>query len=364
MRGTVIKRGNKWQAMWYTHRTIDGKRERKTKSGFHTKKEAERFLRQQIEDVESTIYTKTTRCTVGAYLLNWLEEYSRNLEQNTINGYRNNIENHIIPVIGLIFLDKLTPSDIDKVFEKMNNQGLSGTTQKYVYAVLRKAFNHAVKRRTIPCNVMTYVDVPKKSRFVPNVLNQEQLQILNLHLKETDIYIPILICMTLGLRRGEMLGLRWSDIDFQAKIIHIQRSVTPSKNGYVISETKTNTSNRFLQLPDVLITELQKLSNKQKEFNLFKEDGYINIDSTGEIISAGVLQKKFKKALADCSLPDIRIHDLRHSFATLMLGNNVPMKITSQMLGHSSIGITSDIYTHVLTDMQKNATNILSDIFK
>ena len=95
MRGTVIKRGNTWQAMWYTHRTIDGKRERKTKSGFHTKKEAERFLRQQIEDVESTIYTKTTRCTVGAYLLNWLEEYSRNLEQNTINGYRNNIENHI-----------------------------------------------------------------------------------------------------------------------------------------------------------------------------------------------------------------------------------------------------------------------------
>jgi len=77
-----------------------------------------------------------------------------------------------------------------------------------------------------------------------------------------------------------------------------------------------------------------------------------------------MLQKKFKKALADCSLPDIRIHDLRHSFATLMLGNNVPMKITSQMLGHSSIGITSDIYTHVLTDMQKNATNVLSDIFK
>ena len=211
---------------------------------------------------------------------------------------------------------------------------------------------------------MSYVDVPKKSRFVPNVLNQEQLQTLNQYLKETDIHIPILLCMTLGLRRGEMLGLRWSDISFQTNTIHIQRSVTPSKNGYIISETKTDTSNRLLRLPDVLITELYNLRSKQIESGLFSDNGYINIDSNGEIISASMLQKKFKKALADCSLPDIRLHDLRHSFATLMLCNNVPMKITSQMLGHSSIGITSDIYTHVLTDMQKHAVSVLSNVFK
>ena len=125
-----------------------------------------------------------------------------------------------------------------------------------------------------------------------------------------------------------------------------------------------NCTRRFLQLPEVLITELCNLRSKQIESGLFNDNGYINIDSNGEIISASMLQKKFKKALVDCNLPDIRLHDLRHSFATLMLCNNVPMKITSKMLGHSNIGITSDIYTHVLTDMQKHAVSVLSDVFK
>lgn len=364
MRGTVLKRVNKWYCYYYTHRIINGKYERKSKGGFNTKKDAENYLRQKIDEVERTVYTDSRRCTVGAYLTQWLEDYSKNLAQNTINGYRVNIEKHINTVIGDIFLDKLQPSDIDLIFKKMDNQNLSGTTQKYVYAVLRKAFKYAVKRRIIQVNVMDYVDCPTKEKFKPTALNQAQMQTLQQHLKDTDIYIPIILCMSLGLRRGEMLGIRWNDIDFENKTVHIQRSLTPNKNGYVCSNTKTDNSNRVLTLPDFLYNNLLKLRDEQQKDNMYAFDGYINLNEHGDVISASILQKKFKKALNDCKLPDIRIHDLRHSWATLMLQNSIPAKITSEMLGHSGIGITLDIYTHVLTDMQTPAIDVVSNVFK
>ena len=364
MRGTVVKRGTKWQAMWYTHHKIDGKPERKTKSGFLTKREAERFLRQKLDEVESTMYTDSEHCTLGAYLLKWLDEHSRNIEYNTIRGYRINIEKHINPVIGSVPLHKLSPSDVDKLLDDMDEKGLSKTTQKYAYLVLNNALNHAVKRRIIPYNVVTCVDKPKKETYVPTILDQEQMQTLKNHLYNTDIFIPIFLCMSLGLRRGEMLGVKWSDINFNSKVIHIQRSLTPNKKGYICSDTKNDSSNRFLQIPDVLYSELCKLRDEQIETGLFSEDGYINLNANGEVISASMLQKEFKKALTDCKLPSVRLHDLRHSFATLMLTKDVPLKVTSQILGHSSIGTTADVYTRVQIHTQTQATDVVSDVFK
>ncbi len=364
MRGTILKRGNKWYCYYYTHRIIDGKQERKSKGGFNTKKDAESYLRQKIDEVEKSVYTDSRRCTVSAFLNHWLDQYSSNLADNTVRGYRVNIENHINPVIGAVYLDKLQPNDIDLIFQKMTAQDLSGTTQVYVYAVLRKAFNYAVKRRIVPFNIMNFVDSPKKERYKPTVLNKEQLQTLQQFFNGSVYYLPIMFCMSLGLRRGEMLGLKWCDVDFGNKTIHVQRSVTPTKGGYICSNTKTDKSNRRLSIPVFLCNELQKTCKSQKDAEIYTHDGFINITDSGELISASVLQKEFKKALKQCSLPNIRIHDLRHSWATLMLSNDVPTKITSEMLGHSGIGITLDIYTHVLTDMQTHAIDVVSNVFE
>lgn len=364
MRGTVLKRGNKWYCYYYTHRIIDGKHERKSKGGFVTKKEAESYLRQMIDDVEKTVYTDSKRNTVAAFLNYWLEECSCNLAPNTVRGYRVNVENHIVPVVGEIYLDKLQPKDIDVIFQKMSLQNLSGTTQLYVYAVLRKALNYAVKRRLIPVNIMNYVDSPKKDRYKPTVLSKEQLQTLQHYFYGTLYYLPIMFCMSLGLRRGEMLGIKWCDIDFNNKTIHIQRSVTPIKGGIDASKTKTDKSNRFLVIPDFLFLELKNRYDSLQAVDSEAENLYINVTEDNNVISASILQKAFKKALKECSLPDIRIHDLRHSWATLMLSNNVPTKVASEMLGHSGIGITLDIYTHVLTEMQTHAIDVVSDVFK
>ena len=274
------------------------------------------------------------------------------------------LEKHINPVIGSVYLDKLTDTDIDKVFKKMHEDGYGSTTQKYVYAVLRKALNNAVRRKIIPYNVVEMVESPKKEKYHPTIIPRERLHHFKKCLEETDVYMPIYLCLGLGLRRGEMLGLRWSDICFETGIMLVQRSATPAKGGYRIDDTKTDSSRCLLLLPQSIIHDLQKHREQQIKDNLYKVDGYVNINCKGDIISASVLNKKFKKFLTDNDFQDMRIHDMRHSYATLMLGKSVSMKVTSQILGHSSVSITSDLYSHMLIGMQKQAVNVINDMFK
>ena len=266
-------------------------------------------------------------------------------------------------MIGSVYLDKLTDTDIDKVFKKMHEDGYGSTTQKYVYAVLRKALNNAVRRKIIPYNVVEMVESPKKEKYHPTIIPRERLHHFKKCLEETDVYMPIYLCLGLGLRRGEMLGLRWSDICFETGIMLVQRSATPAKGGYRIDDTKSDSSRRMLLLPQSIIHNLQKHREQQIKDNLYKADGYVNINIKGDIISASVLNKKFKKFLVDNNFHDMRIHDLRHSYATLMLEKGLQMKVTSQILGHSSVGITSDIYSHMQIGMQGRAVEIVDDVF-
>ena len=162
MRGSVIKRGNTYMAYYYTGEKINGDYVRKTKSGFKTKKEAQKFLRLVIDDIESGINIQGADVLLKRFLTDWLDEYSKIacLAENTYRGYHTNIVNHVIPVIGDIKLNSLKPEHIDKLLLILTYKGLSATTQRYVIAVLKKALNWAVKRRIISYNVIDYVDIP------------------------------------------------------------------------------------------------------------------------------------------------------------------------------------------------------------
>lgn len=370
MRGSVIKRGNTYMAYYYTGEKINGEYVRKTKSGFKTKKEAQKFLRLVIDDIEAGINIQGADVLLKRFLTDWLDEYSKIacLAENTYRGYHTNIVNHVIPVIGDIKLNSLKPEHIDKLLLILTDKGLSATTQRYVIAVLKKALNWAVKRRIISYNVIDYVDIPKPEKFNPTVLNEEQLQVLLNYCRDNPLLTPISLILLTGLRRGEALGLKWSDFDFENKILHVQRTATPAKGGYHFSDCKTEDSNRFISFPDILIDILNDWKVFQSDFNLlidnFNPDGYVFCNYTGNIISCSSILRYFKKALQDCNLPDIRIHDLRHSYATLLLSKNISPKVASGMLGHSDSRTTLDIYSHLLTDMQKPVINALNDTFK
>lgn len=357
-------------AYYYTHEKYDGKYVRKSKSGFKSKKEAEKFLREIIGNIESGLMVKGSDVLLKDFLFEWLADYSKIsvLAENTYRGYLTNIKNHINPVIGNIKLNSLKPEHIDKLLLSMSNKGLSVTTQRYVIAVLRKSLNWAVKRRILSYNAVSYIDIPKAEKYKPTVLDEKQLKILlDYCYNEPKLTVVSLIAL-LGLRRGEALGLKWSDFDFENKKVHIQRTATPLQGGYHFSDCKTDDSNRWLSLPDIAVIIIERWKIYQTDLCCSVDnsncDNFVFCNYTGKIISCSTIRRYFNKALNDCNLPHIRIHDLRHSYATLLLSKNIAPKVTSAMLGHSDTRTTLDIYSHLLTDMQKPVTNAIDDVFK
>lgn len=297
--------------------------------------------------------------SVSEYLRYWLNSYcEKRLARNTIVGYKNNIERHIIPHIGDKLLFDLQPMDIEKMYSDLELEGLCGTSVLYIHAVLRKALNTAVKRRMLECNVLDYVDAPRKSKFIASVLSCEDvLKLLNV-CKGTEVYIPVLLAVTLGLRRGEVLGLKWSDVNYAAKMLSISRSATCYKGEFVLSETKTKNSNRTLLMCDFVVCALKAWQAIQCQNSI----GLVVTHFSGALLSSTVLNNMYHAALKAAKLPPIRFHDLRHTNATIMLQQNIPAKIVSSMLGHSSVGITLDLYSHVLTEMQRPAVFAMQNI--
>lgn len=186
----------------------------------------------------------------------------------------------------------------------------------------------------------------------------------------TDMELPIALGVGLGLRRGEILGLRWDDIDFESETLTVSNNLVQTSNGSISKEPKSETSNRTIDLPDSLTVLLRKHKKIQAENKLllgpsYDNSGFVCCKADGTPYTPGYCSKKFKKFLEDNNLPHIRLHDLRHSNATLMLKYGVQPKVASSRLGHSSIAITLDLYSHVLPEMQREVANqIDSGIFQ
>lgn len=301
-----------------------------------------------------------TNQTVGQYLEQWLKFYcAGRLAPNTIRGYRVNIYHHIIPNIGNVRLCDLSPEMIDALYHKLRCTGLSATTIIYVHAVLRKALNTAMKRRMITENVINYVDPPRREKYEAALIDAKAMQRLLNGCCHTAFYMPILFALSLGLRRGELLGIMWQDINFAEHSIKICRSATYVNGTLELSTPKTASSVRTLLIPDALFDALirwKTIQPQPSDLNL------VCTDYEGKRLTSNQLQRAFKRILTESGLPNVRLHDLRHSYATLMLKNNVQSKIVCEILGHSSIDVTLDIYSHVLTDMQKPAADTINSV--
>lgn len=300
--------------------------------------------------------------TLGEYLEKWLSFYcASRLAPNTIRGYKVNIKNHIIPYIGDEKLCELSPDMIDDLYYRLRCEGLSATSVLYVHSVLRKALNTAKKRRLIMENVIDFVDPPRKEKYRPKFIGGDLMARLIENSKSTELYIPLLLALSFGLRRGEVLGLFWSDVNLEAGTITINRTATFVNDGVEYTTPKTDSSVRVLLMPDSLKAELTQWKLRQKQC-LSSDAVCTTFD--GRLLTSNRFQKLFKRALKNCGLPDMRIHDLRHSYATLMLENNISPKIVCDILGHSSVDVTLDIYSHVLTKMQTPAVSAIESVLR
>jgi len=346
-----------------------GKRKQQTFTVRGSKKDAERELRAILTRVDRSIHTKPTKQTVGEYLEQWLQDYvTTNTAPTTAHGYTDIIRAHLIPSLGSFPLTALQSWHIQAYYGRMlesgrrdGKGGLSAQTVKHHHRVLYEALKHAVKHGVLIRNVAEAVDPPRPDSKEMTTLEPEDVHLFLKVARDTPFYTLFYTAIYTGLRRSELLGLRWRDIDLDLATLSVVQTLhyVPRK-GYICRETKTKRSRRLVDLSPSLVMLLREhRANQELEKNLLgrlltRED-LLFYYSDGTPLPPNNVTKAFHKLAKSVGMPRMRLHDLRHTHATLLLRQGVHPKVVSERLGHSSVAITLDTYSHVMPGIQAAA---------
>ncbi len=373
--GSIYQR--KSDGKWVGSITIEGGK-RKVLYG-DTRKEVQEKLKAALHEQQQGVLITAPQQTLSQYLEHWLEHTIKpTIRPRSHERYEEIARLHIIPTIGKIKLQALTPQHVETMQSKKLKQGLSPTTVAAIHGLLHKALEDAVKKGLVARNVCDAVSPPRKQHKEMKPLTAEQARQLIEAAKGHPQEGLFVLALATGMRRGELLGLKWQDIDFTSGVLHVRRvlSRTPTKVGratgdrYVEAETKTKKSRRSIVLADFALQALKQHKARQEEAHrvagdAWEDHGYVFCNEIGRHVNPGHgVLVQLKLLLKKAGLPDIRFHDLRHSTATLLLSQGVHPKIVQEILGHSEISMTMDVYSHVLPTMQKDAMEKLNQTFR
>lgn len=311
------------------------------------------------------------------YMSVWLEKASKNIQINTYKSYHSMIYGKIRRYFERrpdITVANIKNKDIEAFYEHLFEDGVVANTVIHYHAVLRKGFQQAFKDELIDANPFDRIDRPKKNKFKgENYSEEELLALLNLT-KDDAIYPAIMLAGCLGLRRSEALGMRWSRIDFANKTVLLDTKIVEYKEkGKTVIETveemKNKSSRRTLIIPDHVFEMLVELQEKQALYRkMFKSsysrkyDDYVCVNQLGELIKPSYVTSHFHDLIESLGLRKIRFHDLRHTFASLMLSNDVELIKVSNVLGHSDISTTANIYAHLDKASKQTSADVMNNI--
>ena len=307
---------------------------------------------------------------MGEYLDRWLaDSVSDTVKATTFERYEQITRLHLKPALGRVKLKALTPAHVRGLYREKQQAGLSARTVRYIHTALHKALKQAVMDGLIPRNATEAVKPPQPTREEMRPLTPEQAKLLLQVAHESGDRLEALYVLAIhtGLRQGELLGLKWDDVDLDDGSLQVRRTLAITKNGFVFTSPKTSGSRRSVKLTrratEALRSHLERqLGEIDRVGSLWSENGLIFASETGEPLDRRAVTKlKFKPLLKRAGLPEIRFHDLRHTCATLLLTRNVNPKIVSEMLGHSTIAITLDTYSHVLPNMRDQAAAAMEE---
>lgn len=362
MRGSVIKRGGSWSVVVDMGRDGDGKRIRKWHSGYDTKRDAERARVEILSRVDRGAYVAPTRTSLGEFLIGeWLPAKRPTVKPTTMASYEMHVTKHIAPRIGGVPLVALNASHINALYAELlidgrrNGQGgLSSSTVRRIHATLHKALGDAVRWGRIVRNPTDLADPPKEATPEMSVWSPEQLRTFLDSVRSDRLYAAWLLAATTGMRRGELLGLRWIDVDLEACIVSINQIRTVARYEVLTLTPKTDKGKRTIALDPTTVHALRSYRVAQLEEKLLLGPGYGNAgdlvftNADGSAIHPERFSSWFRQLRRKSGLPTIRLHDIRHSYVTALLGNGVALKVVSQRIGHSSPIVTMTIYQHVM----------------
>ena len=368
--GSIRKRKDgRWEGRYVVgHDPITGKMISRNVLG-KTQAQVKEKLRIAIENRKRLDYTQTGKYTVGQWMDEWFEAYAKvKVRPSSHQIYKGYIENHIKPNIGDIPIEKLTSLQLQKFYRQLLTEGrvpriesekqprgLSAKTVRNINQVISSAMDMAVRHKLILTNPTEGCELPKVEHREMKTLPAEQLGAFLREAKESGVYELYYLDLATGLRRGELLGLKWEDIDLQNGVIHVRRQVARVDGEVKEMPLKTKNSYRNISISQDAVAMLI-------EMEAHRSSDYVFPSSTGGPISPDSVNNMLHRVLKRAGLPSIRFHDLRHTFATLALQNGVDIKTVSGMLGHFSAGFTLDTYAHVTTSAQKEAARTMGNV--
>lgn len=375
---TVSKRGsNSWRLTVYAGKDLKGKYIRHTKTvTCNTKRQAELELAKFQVEIETGLYIVPHKLTLFEFIEEWKTKYAKaTLEKNTLRRYTRLLELRVIPVIGHLQLQDIKPmhiisliSEIQQPGQRLDNKEgkLSSSSVYYVYRVLKNVFNRAVEWGILKQSPLSSIKSPSVTYKESDVYNEVEVRYLLdlLNHEEPHWRMMILLAITTGLRRGELVGLEWKHIDLELGVISVRQSITMFENGQpYIKLPKTKKSIRNITLSDLMVQELKayqehclvewdslKSTRNEKHFFVF-------FNHYGQAFQPQSPYSWFRNFIKKHNLKYIKFHDLRHTSATLLISKGVHAKVISERLGHSNISTTMNIYGHVLQEADREAAN-------
>lgn len=374
MRGHIRKRGPSWSVVVDVGRDPEtGRRKQKWHGGFQTRKEAQRALTEILGRLEEGTFVERSRLTVAEFLREWLPVLeTKGLRESTRSSYRMMVEKHVIPRLGAVPLQRLAPAHLNAMYAEMlsagrrdGRGGLSARSTRYTHMVLRKALADAVRWNRVARNVADAADPPTakaaKARAMKTWSAEELRRFLE-HVGGDRLYAAFLLAATTGMRRGEVLGLRWRDLDLDKGRLSVTQTLVGEGR---VSSPKTEKGRRSVALDSGTVDALRSHWERELQERLafgpdYQDSGLVFRREDGLPLSPNAFSQTFDRLVASSGLPRIRLHDLRHTHATMALQAGVHPKVVSERLGHSTVSITLDIYSHAIPALQESAAELVA----
>jgi integrase len=359
--GTIYQRKD---GRWAAALTLPGGRRRYFYG--RTRREVTEKLRQALAQQDQGLLPAGERQTLGQYLTRWLEDVARpKVRPVTLESYAGMVRRHILPHLGRVRLTKLTAQDLAGLYRRLLEGGLSPHTVRYTHRILHQALGQAVRWGLVARNVADLVDAPRSRQREMRPLTPEETKRLLEAARKDRRGALYVVAVASGLRQGELLALTWADFDPATGELQVRRTLAFTSAGVYFSEPKTARGKRTVRLPAFAVAALQEHRRRQLEERLrlgpaWEDHDLIFPDEAGRPVRwRSPICRAFKRFLSRAGLPQIRFHDLRHTAATLLLALGEHPKVVQERLGHSSVRITLDVYSHVLPDLQKAAAEKL-----
>lgn len=366
MAGQIIKRSeNNWLVRIFIGRDTKGKRKYFNKSVHGSKKDAQKYLTAKLREKDLGVFVEPASMALNDFLDRWLEEIAKNkLRERTFYGYESLLNSHIRTKLGLKRLSDIQSYEVQKLYNDMKKADYSAKTIRHAHNVLSSALKQAVKWKMLAQNPCELCELPRYEKPEMKYFSPEETAKFLKFAKDDKYFAVFVVAIETGMRPEEYLGLQWKDIDFDNKALSVRRALVVRKGGgFIFTEPKTKKSRRSIPISNSVIDALKNHRRKQLEERMKLGSDYENLDLVfaseigTPLLHQNLTRRHFKPIRDNAELPKIRLYDLRHTTATLLLSAGENPKVVQERLGHASVVLTLDTYSHVLPNMQQTATD-------